>query len=269
MLKRSFFAVLFILTGLFTIGISTTAAQTTPTAVVTAYHLNVRDYPSPYTGNILTRISRNEVYTVTARSSLNNWWQLRLSDGRLGWVNGVYVTVYNGNLVPVINPNQPTPTQSFGTVTAFHLNVRHMPNPYTGSIIARISRNEVYAVVGRNADTSWWQLRLNDGRLGWVNGRYLSVSNPHLVPQTDNTTPQPPVVNATGVVTSYFLNVRTAPNAITGARITVIARNQIFPVVGRNASSSWWQIRLGDGRLGWVSGRYFSVTNGHSLPITG
>ncbi len=262
-----------VLALLFT-GLSTVSAQVTATAIVTANHLNVRDYPDPYTGNIIARVGLNEAYVITGRSPFNHWWQLRLSDGRLGWVNGNYINIYNGYLVPYVDPGQPViqpppTTQSYGTVTAYYLNVRQIPNPYTGTIIARITRNEVYAVVGRNLDASWWQLRLTDGRLGWVNGDFLSVTNAQLVPQTDNTTPNPSGASATGVVTSYFLNVRNSPNAIYGARIAVIARGESYAVIGRNSTSTWWQIRLPNGVTGWVSGTYFSVTGGNLVGITG
>ena len=260
--------------ALFVMGISSISAQVNATAIVTANHLNVRDYPDPYSGNVIARVGLNEVYTVTGRNSFNHWWQLRLSDGRLGWVNGNYITIYNAHLVPYVNPGQPVVqpppvTQSYGTVTAYYLNVRQIPNPYSGVIIARITRNETYAVVGRNLDSSWWQLRLSDGRLGWVNGDFLTISNAQLVPQTDNTTPNSGGVTTTGVVTAYFLNVRNLPNAIYGVRIAVIARGESYVVIGRNSNSTWWQIRLPNGTSGWVSNGYFSVTNGHLVGITG
>lgn len=246
------------------------SAQTPATAIVTAYHLNVRDYPDPTTGNIIARVGRNEVYQVAARSSFNNWWQLRLSDGRLGWVNGGYISVYGAETVPVVNPTGGTPTvvTAYGTVTAYYLNVRNMPNATTGGIIATISRNETYTVIGRNANSSWWQILFANGASGWVNGNFLSVINAQTVPQTNNTVPPGTVMNATGIVTAYYLNVRTAPSPIYGSIISVISRGQTFEVVGRNANSTWWQIRVGN-TTGWVNSGYFSVSNGGGLPVTG
>jgi len=247
-------------------------AQTGATAVVTAYFLNVRDYPDPDAGQVIARIERGQVYNVTARSSFNNWWQLQLLDGRQGWVNGVYIAVYNAHLVPTINPGQPpihAPAQ--GTVTTGRLNVRDIPNPYTGAIIHTVSNGDVFPVIGRNANSSWWQLRLTDGRTGWVNGRYLSVSNPAAVPQTDTPGPtppvQPPAPAATGTVTAWFLNVRTYPDPNIGQIIGVIGRDEQYPVIGRTPTMSWWQIRLTDGRTGWVSDRYLSVVNYQTVPV--
>jgi uncharacterized protein YgiM (DUF1202 family) len=250
-------------------GAMAVSAQNTGTAIITAYHLNVRDYPDPTIGNVIARVGRNEVYPVTGRSPFNNWWQIRLPDGRLGWANGGYMQIYDAHLVPVINPSTvpgPAPVGSFGTVTTSQLNVRDIPNWITGVVIARITRNETYPVVGRNANSSWWQIRLGDGRLGWVNGRYLSVTNPQLVPQTDNTVPPSPT-SAVGTVTANFLNVRSVPNSFSGAIIGVIGRGQSYEVIGRTADFSWWQIRFG-GTTGWVSDAYLSVINAHLVPIT-
>ena len=247
-------------------------AQTGATAVVTAYFLNVRDYPDPLIGQIIARIERGQVYEVTGRSSINNWWQIRLNTGHHGWVSGGYVAVYNAHLVPTVNPGiPPSSAPAQGTVTTGRLNVRSIPNPYTGAIIHTVSNGDVFPVIGRNADSSWWQIRLN-GTSGWVNGRYLSVSTPGTVPQTDTTTPVPPVqppppAAATGTVTAYYLNVRTYPDPNIGQIIHVIGRDEQYPVVGRTSTMSWWQIRLPDGRTGWVSDRYLRVVNFQNVPV--
>lgn len=250
------------------------SAQTGATAVVTAHFLNVRNYPDPNLGQSIAIIERGQVYNVTARSSINNWWQILLGDGRQGWVSGGHVTVLNAHLVPTINPGTPPiHAPATGTVTTGRLNVRSIPNPYTGAIIHTVSNRDVFPVVGRNANSSWWQIRLTDGRTGWVNGRYLTVSNPGAVPQTDSTTPVPPPVQpppataATATVTAWFLNVRTFPDPSIGQIVTVIGRNEQYPVIGRTSTMSWWQIRLPDGRTGWASDRYLSVVNFQNVPV--
>lgn len=269
-MKRFIVAALLIL-ATFTLALTGVSAQgSVATGIVNTPHLNVRSTPDPINGTIIARVGQNESYLVTARSATNNWWQIRLSDGRLGWVNGTYMNIYNGHLVPVINASTGTTVTSMGTVTAFYLNVRATPDPINGVIIARIQRNETYTVVGRNPNTTsgWYQIRLADGRLGWVNGRYLSVTNAGSVPITDNTVPpQNTPTAAIGTVTAYYLNVRTAPSASGGSIIGVITRGQVYAVVGRTADMSWWQIQYGN-TTGWVSDRYLSVINYTSVPVT-
>ncbi len=270
-----FALVALLLTGAFaSTAAASEAVQAIPQGVVNTNQLNVRDYPLYPDGNIIARVRQNEVYVLTARSSINYWFQLRLGDGRLGWVNGRYLDIYNAHLIPTIDPGPapnpvppPAPTQSFGVVTAYYLNVRAIPNWQTGAVLLKVQRNEVYPVVGRNADSSWWQIRLANGTTGWVSGSYLSVTNPQLVPQTDNTVP-PGSITTTATVTAFFLNVRNAPNAAFGSILSVISRNQTYPVVGRTSTNSWWQIRLPNNTTGWVSGLWVYVANPHNVPVT-
>lgn len=282
-MKRIHLIVLMLVAMLLTGAFAGTAAaaessQVIPVGVVNTARLNVRDYPLYPEGNVITKVSRNEVYVITGRSPFNYWFQIRLSDGRLGWVNGRYLDVYNAQYIPVVDPGpapvpQPTPVvtpvpvQAFGSVTAYFLNVRTIPNPITGPVITRVQRNQVYPVVGKNGNSSWWQIQLPGGALGWVSGTYLTVSNGEFVPITDNSVP-PGTVSATATVSAFFLNVRDQPNAAFGQILAVISRNQTYPVIGRTADNGWWQIRLPDNRVGWVSGFWVMVTGQFAVPVT-
>lgn len=259
--------------GLMAGSVQVVSAQAVPVGVVNTPRLNVRDYPQFPTGNVIAQVSEGEVYTITARSSLSYWLQIRLVDGRLGWVNGIYLDVFNPQLIPTIDPGPPPvappvlPVPATGIVTAYFLNVRAIPDPINGAILARVQRNEVYPVVGRNANSSWWQIRLGSGVLGWVNGGFLSVSNAAAVPVTDNSVP-PGTVTATATVTAFFLNVRDQPSAVFGRVLRVVSQGESFTVIGRNASASWWQVRLPDGTSGWVSGSWVSTVNVQNVPVT-
>lgn len=80
-------------------------------------------------------------------------------------------------------------------------------------------------------------------------------------------TAPPPTTSATATVTAYYLNVRNAPNPSTSAVLTVISRGQTYPIIGRNAASSWWQINV-NGVVGWVSGGYVYAQNTAGVPVT-
>jgi uncharacterized protein YraI len=81
------------------------------------------------------------------------------------------------------------------------------------------------------------------------------------------TVPTPSPTGATATVLAYVLNVRNAPSVATGAILTKINRGQTYPILGRNAAGTWWQINA-NGTVGWVSGGYVSVTNTQNVPIT-
>lgn len=66
-----------------------------------------------------------------------------------------------------------------GRVVVDSLNFREGP----GTSAARrgqFALGEVVTIVGRNADTSWWQVQRANGELGWAinNGQWLQVSGP-------------------------------------------------------------------------------------------
>jgi len=245
------------------------------TATVTAYFLNVRSAPNP-AAPILTRISRGETYAVVGRNAVSSWLQLNVN-GIIGWVNSSYVTAYNIGGVPITDgsggpypptPIPPPPVGASITVITTLLNVRHIPNPFTGQILTHIGYGQSYPLVGRNADASWLQVNAN-GILGWVNSSYVTAYNLGSVPITDpGTNPSPPpTASAFGTVTAYFLNVRTAPNAY-APRLTVISRGQTYPIVGRTYDSSWAQLNV-NGTIGWVNRGWLTVSNLGGVPVTG
>ncbi len=87
---------------------------------------------------------------------------------------------------------------------------------------------------------------------------------------TGGTTGQP-VPNTPGTavatVTAYRLNVRNQPNPLTGLILMKINRSETYPVVGRNAAGTWWQLNV-NGQYGWVNGSYISVSNAQTVPVT-
>lgn len=268
------FTLLFILLMLTSgVGVMSASAQSSQAVVYNANALNVRTAPTTGAG-IIAAVSNNMSFTVLGRLGDNSWWQIQLlPSGLIGWVSGQFVAVTNAHLVPVISAPAATPAAfATVTVTAYYLNVRAIPNPYTGAIQTGIPRGQNFRVVGKsNGFPIWYQLQMADGSLGWVNGSYTLVENAGLVPvtYTESTTPAPiPPQPAYGTVYNvYFLNVRSTPNPYIQNVLTVIARNQTYQVLGKNSAGTWYQLNV-NGIIGWVNGRYLTVTNAHTLPVT-
>lgn len=245
-----------------------------PQATVTAQFLNLRSLPNP-SAAILVVLSRGQVYPVVGRNFNTSWLQLNVN-GTIGWVNSSYVAASNIAGVPITDGSGPyptplpTPVGATATVTAYLLNVRNAPNPFTGGVITQITRGQVYPVIGRNLDTSWVQINVN-GLIGWVRSSWTALTNIGSVPVTSNTTnpaPNPVPVNTYATVRAYFLNVRSQPFA-TAPVLTLISQGQTYPVVGRNANNTWVQINIG-GTLGWVRSTWVIVVpNLSGVPVTG
>jgi uncharacterized protein YraI len=159
----------------------------------------------------------------------------------------------------------PPASGASATVNTGLLNVRNLPNPFTGVVISQIGFGQTYTVIGKNADASWLQLNVN-GLVGWVNARYVIAYGVETVPVTDAS--GNPIPQQTATVTAYALNVRNIPDPIYGAVVTRVFRTQTFPVIGRNAAGTWVQLNA-NGIVGWVNARYVTGFALYSLPVTG
>lgn len=168
----------------------------------------------------------------------------------------------------------PVPTNAVATITAARLNARDIPNPYTGKVVVKISKGENYSIVGRNANSTWWQLNIN-GILGWVNGRFITVTNAQNVPVTTTvtpnkpgtTTPPPVVTSCSGAPASRLVigklgrvtpgvsnNVRSAAGR-SNALIGTIPSGGTFTVLsGPQCANTmaWWQVNY-NGLVGWTA----------------
>ena len=68
------------------------------------------------------------------------------------------------------------------------------------------------------------------------------------------------------VTSKGTLNLRSGPSA-NNRLIRSVFANECFPVIGRNADSTWWKIRTGDGLEGWVmNGLVEIIGDTQSLP---
>lgn len=268
-MRRFRFYPLIILLFMLSISAFTTSAQTTNGTVTGAIALNARLAPNTSSG-VVAVLPNGASYPAVGRLADNSWYQIALQPSNaLAWVYGAFFSVANANALPIVaSPGVIPGMGSTATVTAYYLNVRAIPNPYSGAILSTISRGSSYGVLGKSAtSTVWFNIQLPDGRTGWINGNYANVTNPSSVPviYTDGTsTPTQP---AFGTVTAYFLNVRSTPNPYIYNIVSVIARNQTYSVIGKNSAGTWWQVSLPGGIIGWVNGTYFTVTNGATVPV--
>lgn len=242
-----------------------------PSATINTTQLNVRNLPNPYTGAVITRVTRGAVYLVIGRNADNSWLQVNVN-GTAGWVNATYVIATRLDIVPITDsgtrPTPPPPTPQAGanaTVTAYFLNLRQTPDPVSGVIVGRISRGQTYPIIGKNPDASWLLLNVNN-TVGWVRSSYVSATNLGSVPViSSNTQPIPSVA----IITTPRLNVRAVPDPVNGLVLARISLGESYPAVGRNAAGTWVQITVGN-TIGWVNARYTTISpNIMLLPVTG
>jgi hypothetical protein len=75
------------------------------------------------------------------------------------------------------------------------VNIRSGPG-LSYSVIGSLAANTPLPIIGRNADTSWWQIRMTNNELGWVSYSVTSAANTDQVPVVEAPAPPPPPVPA-------------------------------------------------------------------------
>lgn len=167
---------------------------------------------------------------------------------------------------PVAAPANPPPatTSAFGTVSSFRLNVRDAPTT-DASVILRIDQGAQYPIVGRNADTSWWQIDLG-GRTGWVFARFFDATNASNVPVVSSVGTQPDVVLTGQVLTTTArVNLRSGPGR-SNAVLAVLPQGTQADIAGQNSTGDWIQVQY-SGLVGWVSTTFSTGYTQSSIPV--
>jgi N-acetylmuramoyl-L-alanine amidase len=222
-------------------------AYTSATALVTTGALNVRSGPGSNFNRVAV-IYQGHVVTLLGRNSNASWAQIRTAAGQTGWVNVSFIQPGVAiSTLPVTDSHTPAPAAS-AIVATGALNVRSGPG-VGYSIVAVVGHGDVVTLLGRNATASWVQVQRASGQTGWVNASLVqptvAISTLPLVE-----TPAGTAVPLATVVTGA-LNVRTGPG-VGYSIISTLQNGQQAPLLGRNSDSSWTQIRLATGQVGWV-----------------
>ncbi len=178
------------------------------------------------------------------------------------------LTLPGGISAPTTQPTT-NPTGTSVTILAYTLNVRSAPS-LTGQVLTRVSYNQVYPVLGTNANRSWFQINVN-GTVGWVSAVYVRLSNETALPITDGSSVTTPTTTSGYLVTARVsLNIRSGPS-VANARVSALPAAASAEVIGRNAASTWWQIKYGT-VTGWISAYFSDLQAGADLsriPVTG
>ncbi len=133
-------------------------------------------------------------------------------------------------------------------VAADLLNLRASPN-CDCSVLAKVRDGETYNIVGRNADSTWWQINVN-GTIGWVFSQFTKVFNAANVPVTDSSSAiQLPTTDYTVTATTTAV-LRSHPGN-RNAYLGFIPVGRSAEVIGRNAETTWWLVKY-NGVTAWI-----------------
>ena len=141
--------------------------------LVTEEGLNMRDGPgTAYVG--MTKLKAGAQLNLLAR--YNDWLQVQLPEGQVGWVLSQYLTLAPGVMgrveavtdVPEANP------ALLGRTSERNVNLRDGPG-VTYPQAGRIGAGVQLGLIGRYED--WFKIRTPDGATGWVSNELVRVND--------------------------------------------------------------------------------------------
>ncbi|TMU85659.1 N-acetylmuramoyl-L-alanine amidase [Bacillus sp. BHET2] len=145
--------------------------------IITVHGLNVRDETS-LNGRIVGNVSKGETYTLLKED--NNWYQIKLSNGKKGWIAGWYV---QKTVTASAHKSNTSAENENLTILYNGTNIRSEANTQS-SVIERASSGDSFPV--KNKDGDWYEIELADGRAGFVAGWVVSIRSA----AGENTTPR-------------------------------------------------------------------------------
>lgn len=140
--------------------------------------LNVRTGPSMAYGSVASLPFGFGVQFV-ARNSEGNWVLIQLTNGVTGWVNVNYLfTQYDIFSLPVSDEAVAATVTPTATITgALNASLRNGPSA-GNAVIGSIPLNEVVALLGRNFNSTWAQVRRSNGQVGWLEAQAITGTVP-------------------------------------------------------------------------------------------
>lgn len=233
------------------------------TAVIATGALNVRSGPGiAYSSTAV--VYQGATVTMLGRNHSATWIKIQMANGHQGWVNASYtfpsIAIIN---LPIVDTAVPPPMAT-AVVNTGALNVRSGPGVAYG-VIAVSQQGHVVHLLGRNANSSWAKVRLFSGQEGWVNASLITPN----VPISSLPIVSAPGVTPTAVVNTGALNVRSGPSVGYGV-VAWVQQGQTLQLLGRNAHSSWVQVRTPGNHTGWVNASLVTANVAiSSLPVVG
>lgn len=193
--------------------------------------LSLRVSPSAKSAEI-TRLPMNTVVTVLSRS--DDWYNVRLKNGWVGWAHRKYILKNNANAPKIlVREDVPTDYSERGkTVEVNGLSAGELLPLRKGSgnnseIVANLRIGTKLNVIGSKAD---WYLVKTDGDFeGWVSRKFVSAKVPTLGPSRPSNSTE--ASNAVQKSSKNFLSANDNSknlNAAIGKRVALVLGNSTY-----------------------------------------
>jgi len=182
---------------------------------------------------------------------------------------GAPFTLETNGVLPAAPFTNTVPTVGAAIAISDTAGVRARSAPsLEGDVLGFLPNGAVLPAVGRSADNEWVQITLPDNQRAWVFRAVVTVSSnidtmpivgadgavaePAPTPAAEATAPAETGGEPTLTVRSLLgANVRSAPDN-ESETLDTVSLGASFPAIGRSEDSTWIQVRLADGSVGWL-----------------
>ncbi|MGG3564588.1 SH3 domain-containing protein [Neobacillus rhizosphaerae] len=216
-------------------------SKQTNSGIVNADTLNIRKEPSA-TGTVIGKLTKGTIVSIYSKEK--NWLEIGFANLK-GWVSAEFVDT-DAKTGKDTSKNEPIGMN--GTVTANSLSVRS-GSSLNAVIIGTVTGGQSFSILEEN--NNWAKIEYKSGKFGWVAGWYLEKSK---------AATQSGQAGKDRIVTILHngTNIRASANV----QADVIERaneGTSYPV--QNVVNDWYQIKLKNGKTGYVAGWIVSINN--------
>ncbi len=213
--------------------------------IITTNSLNVRDIGS-LNGAIIGKVTMNE--NVNIISMKTDWYEIHFENSN-GWIHRDYVKI-SSESDPIKGENDPPAssedkqTIKKATVKAAILNVRS-DFSLSGTVISQVKKGDQLEILSEQ--NNWCQIKLTDGKNGWVAGWYLEKETISTPPVEDSIKEEISTVN----ILYDRTNIRSGPSTTTDV-ILRAKLGETFTIVEK--IDEWYKINITPSQVGYVAG---------------
>ncbi|MEE8705378.1 MAG: SH3 domain-containing protein [Oscillospiraceae bacterium] len=221
-------------------------ADSSGTATVNADYLYVREGPGT-DNDVVGGLKQGD--SVKVLENDGNWAKIDNGSGLQGYCNCAFLEI----------SNMPVSAGKAGTVNADRLNVRS-DGSMGDNVLFQILEGTQVTVLGDSGD--WVQIQTSDGKKGYCKKEFLDIKDTaagaptETPPQNDNTGS-----NKTGTVNADRLNVRSDGKMGDNVLFQILEGTEVTVL---NDSGDWVQIKTSEGKTGYCSKEYLTISGGSS-----